>query len=122
MADLVDSHSADLNSLNYTVLIPYNGTVATGGDSLTDNLNVFYEVLFSAVSIVSFSSQAILARRSRMDSDLVGPGPFDDSRRWVSVDADLDKIINKKSDRPTTVSSIPVWRGESQLCRSSGFH
>lgn len=34
----------DLSNLNYTVLIPYNGTVATGGDSLQDNLNVFYNV------------------------------------------------------------------------------
>ena len=36
--------TVDLNSLNYTVLVPYNGSIATGGDSLADNLNVFYEV------------------------------------------------------------------------------
>lgn len=29
---------------NYVPLVPYNGTTATGGDSLKDNLNVFYEV------------------------------------------------------------------------------
>ncbi|KAH0407141.1 ammonium transporter MEP2, partial [Aureobasidium melanogenum] len=28
---------------NYVPLVPYNGTTATGGDSLKDNLNVFYE-------------------------------------------------------------------------------
>jgi Amt family ammonium transporter len=32
----------DLNSLNYTVLIPYNGTIDTGGNSLEQDLNVFY--------------------------------------------------------------------------------
>lgn len=31
-----------LSHLNYTVLIPYTGTDATGGDSLTEDLNVFY--------------------------------------------------------------------------------
>ena len=35
---------ADLVSLNYTILVPYNGTEATGGDSLTSDLNVFYQV------------------------------------------------------------------------------
>ena len=39
-----ESTSGDLSSLNYTILVPYNGTIATGGDSLTDNLNIFYEV------------------------------------------------------------------------------
>ncbi|MCJ1223555.1 ammonium transporter Amt1 [Toensbergia leucococca] len=32
-----------LTSLNYTVLVPYNGTIPTGGDSLTHNLNVYYQ-------------------------------------------------------------------------------
>lgn len=39
----------DLNSLNYTVLVPYNGTGAAGGDSMTVNLNVFYNVCSFAV-------------------------------------------------------------------------
>lgn len=30
-------------SLPYVPLEQYNGTTATGGDSLTENLNVFYE-------------------------------------------------------------------------------
>lgn len=34
----------DLDTLNYTVLVPYNGTIPTGGDSLTQNLNIWYEV------------------------------------------------------------------------------
>ncbi len=38
----------DLDHLNYTVLVPYNGTIATGGDSLTDNLNIWYEVSYLA--------------------------------------------------------------------------
>ena len=35
---------ADLTSLNYTILVPYNGSIPTGGDSLVDNLNIFYTV------------------------------------------------------------------------------
>ena len=35
---------ADLAALNYTVLDPYDGTVSTGGDSLTEDLNRFYTV------------------------------------------------------------------------------
>ena len=35
---------ADLADLNYTILVPYNGTEATGGDSLTSDLNIFYQV------------------------------------------------------------------------------
>lgn len=38
----IDSHK-----LNYTVLIPYNGTIPTGGDSLLEDLNVHYEVWLS---------------------------------------------------------------------------
>lgn len=34
----------DLSSLNYTVLVPYNGSIPTGGDSVNHNVNVFYEV------------------------------------------------------------------------------
>lgn len=33
----------DLSHLNYTVLIPYNGTISTGGNSLQQDLNVFYD-------------------------------------------------------------------------------
>ena len=34
----------DLGALNYTEQVPYNGTTPTGGDSLTTDLNVFYNV------------------------------------------------------------------------------
>lgn len=37
----------ELNQLNYTVLVPYNESSPTGGDSLTQNLNVHYEVSHS---------------------------------------------------------------------------
>lgn len=33
----------ELGNLNYTILDPYNGTIATGGDSIAQDLNVFYE-------------------------------------------------------------------------------
>lgn len=34
----------NLGELNYTVKIPYNGTIPTGGNSLIEDLNVHYEV------------------------------------------------------------------------------
>lgn len=29
---------------DFVPLVPYNGTIPTGGDSLTEDLNVFYNV------------------------------------------------------------------------------
>jgi len=40
----VNGVDIDLDQLNYIVKFPYNGTIATGGDSLTQNLNIWYEV------------------------------------------------------------------------------
>jgi Amt family ammonium transporter len=34
----------NLNDLPYVPLVPYNGTGATGGDSLPVNLNIWYQV------------------------------------------------------------------------------
>ena len=34
----------DVNALNYTSLVPYNETIPTGGNSLTQDLNVHYNV------------------------------------------------------------------------------
>lgn len=34
----------DLNALNYTIKVPYNGSIMTGGDSLHADLNIFYDV------------------------------------------------------------------------------
>ena len=34
----------DLDALNYTIKVPYNGSVMTGGDSLNADLNIFYDV------------------------------------------------------------------------------
>jgi Amt family ammonium transporter len=36
----------DLDALNYTIKVPYNGTNAAGGDSLNADLNIFYDVRF----------------------------------------------------------------------------
>ena len=41
----------DLDALDYVVKVPYNGTGATGGDSLTEDLNIWYEVRSSALRI-----------------------------------------------------------------------
>ncbi|RDW88861.1 putative ammonium transporter MEPa-2 [Coleophoma cylindrospora] len=39
---MVVIEGVDLDALNYTVLVPYNGSTMTGGDSLTADLNIFY--------------------------------------------------------------------------------
>ena len=44
---------ADLANLNYTILVPYNESIATGGDSLNNDLNVYYTVR----SITGFPAQ-----------------------------------------------------------------
>ncbi|KAB8289688.1 hypothetical protein EYC80_010600 [Monilinia laxa] len=41
MSLIVDG--VDLDALNYTIHVPYNGTNAAGGNSLTDDLNIFYD-------------------------------------------------------------------------------
>ncbi|KAI0482262.1 hypothetical protein GGR56DRAFT_619219 [Xylariaceae sp. FL0804] len=41
MATTVDG--INLDDLDYVVKAPYNGTIPTGGDSLTQNLNIWYE-------------------------------------------------------------------------------
>ncbi|KAI2640564.1 ammonium transporter [Hypomontagnella submonticulosa] len=40
---MVVLEGVDLDALNYIKKIPYNGTGATGGDSLVDDLNIWYE-------------------------------------------------------------------------------
>ncbi|KAL7629293.1 ammonium transporter Amt1 [Parahypoxylon ruwenzoriense] len=40
---MVVLEGVDLDALNYIIKVPYNGTGATGGDSLYDNLNIWYE-------------------------------------------------------------------------------
>lgn len=35
---------ADVDGLPYVPLVPYNGTGATGGDALVDDLNIWYQV------------------------------------------------------------------------------
>lgn len=34
----------DLDSLDYIVKVPFNGSGPTGGDPLTEDLNIWYEV------------------------------------------------------------------------------
>ena len=45
----MESGGGDNGLLNYTVLVPYNETIPTGGDSLTQNLNIHYQVGISAI-------------------------------------------------------------------------
>lgn len=34
----------DAGTLNYTLLVPSNESISTGGDSLIENLNIHYQV------------------------------------------------------------------------------
>ncbi|KAI1107800.1 ammonium transporter [Jackrogersella minutella] len=40
---MVVLEGVDLDALGYIIKLPYNGTGATGGDSLTEDLNIWYE-------------------------------------------------------------------------------
>lgn len=41
----------DLDHLDYVVQVPYNGTGEWGGDSLTQDLNIWYEVSYARPSL-----------------------------------------------------------------------
>lgn len=41
---MVVLEGVDLDALDYIVKVPYNGSGPTGGDSLTEDLNIWYEV------------------------------------------------------------------------------
>ncbi|KAK3941510.1 ammonium transporter [Diplogelasinospora grovesii] len=48
-----DLNGVDLNNLDYVILVPYNGTGNTGGNPLTDDLNIWYESGDIAFMIIS---------------------------------------------------------------------
>ena len=48
----------DLDALNYTVKVPYNGSIMTGGDSLNADLNIFYDVGDPSFSIALSQANA----------------------------------------------------------------
>lgn len=79
---------ANLN-LNYTLLVPYNGSISTGGNSLTDNLNLFYTV--SDPTLLSRFQKCRLNAiwavwRYRVDRHLGCVGLAHDSGCWVGTD------------------------------------
>lgn len=41
---MVVLEGVDLDALSYIIKVPYNGSGPTGGDSLTEDLNIWYEV------------------------------------------------------------------------------
>lgn len=58
----------NLDALNYTIKVPYNGSIATGGDSLNADLNIFYDVSFTSLS----ETLASLASRCAKKKDYNG--------------------------------------------------
>lgn len=50
-------NGVDLDDLNYVHHYPYNGTGDSGGDPLTEDLNIWYEVCcFDSWSLVTVSA------------------------------------------------------------------
>ena len=100
---------------------PYNGTIATGGDSLNGNINMFYEVgahwrSRSAAGVMETSTL------SNMDST-VGRYCVDDHvDRTCSAHDSWSWVRHQKRDGELAitdadlVSSIPVSPVESRRC------
>ena len=78
---------ADLVALNYTILIPYNASIPTGGDSLHDNLNLYYTVSFSTHPNAHGTGLilCITVWRSRLVNDFDCVGAAHDTRCWVNL-------------------------------------
>lgn len=66
-------------------LVPYpTGLPVTGGDSLNEDLNIYYEVSDSPLSIVEPGKLTRMKdRQHRMDAHVHRIGLAHDSRRWV---------------------------------------
>lgn len=61
----------DLENLDYVHLIPYNGSGPTGGDSLTEDLNIWYEVRrFQIRSAQTSSSYGTAANKETQTGDI----------------------------------------------------
>ena len=58
----------DNTGLDYVVKVPYNGTGMTGGDPLTENLNIWYE----ACVALSLSSPDAKNSEARGAASLIG--------------------------------------------------
>ena len=46
----------DLDTLNYTINVPYNGSIMSGGNSLHANLNIFYDASSSDPQIKPYKT------------------------------------------------------------------
>lgn len=79
--------SLDPTHLNYIPLVPYNGTGATGGDSLTEDFNIWYEVRCGCRECFFKASSNLCTSRLVwelcLDDDFHGARTLDDSWSWV---------------------------------------
>ena len=98
---------------NYVPLVSYNGTVATGGDSLHDNLNIYYEVRWKFWShVVCERTDRVVERRYRLDLGIHCTGPTHDPRRGVS----LNHLVGLRNyTYQYSASSTLVWPDASRL-------
>lgn len=110
----------DLSELNHTTPIPYNGTIATGGNSLTQNLNVFYEVCLSEPQFCRLMLKVIMLTlvtavwRHCLDDDGNSTGTSHDSGCRVCT---LELRIIETPANLNPASSTLVSPGESLRCR-----
>ena len=58
---------------NYIELLPYNGTIPTGGDSIHQNLNVYYESGNIAWMIMGTGQSSTLDPTWKMGTDVNQP-------------------------------------------------
>jgi hypothetical protein len=82
----------------------YNGTLATGGDSRVDNLNVYYNVsLLGGRAASGRGANCLLARRHRLDDHSNCSRASYDSRSWVSARMyiNIAQQTNKNVDSST---------------------
>lgn len=85
----------DPNNLNYTVHVPYNESVPTGGDSLTQDLNVHYEVSCNAPPhwrTKSIANGMNLVGRYRLDDRSHCARVAHDSWCWVRLQMEDTRV------------------------------
>lgn len=74
-----------MTSSDYVPLIPYNGTGPNGGDSLTQNLSLYYQVRLYTLELPEQTLMQSLEWRYCVDDHINSSGVADDSRSGVST-------------------------------------
>lgn len=103
----MDSNGSSIAKPGYVPLIPYNGTTDTGGNSLTNDLNVFYEVNIQKPEPNVDEPLTILQeRRYSMAHHSYSIGPSHDPRCWLL-------LFWARSSKVSTLSYLAFSYGNS---------